>query len=121
MSDPGNGYEVDGNMIVFRCPIVRSGTAALNRAAFSKTVGVAAAALRDNKLISKYRKPLEAGREIFYADRISPVCLHPDKAIADQGLKCLLLNPNVKPEGRIARRRSCWTVSLSADSRVYSP
>jgi tRNA (guanine37-N1)-methyltransferase len=102
MSEPGKIYEVDGDMIVFRCPIVRTGTAVLNRALFNKSLPIAAAALKDNRLITKYRKPLEAGREILYADRISPIASHPDKELAKQGRKCLLLNPSVKPEGWIS-------------------
>jgi tRNA (guanine37-N1)-methyltransferase len=98
MSEPGKNYEVEGDMVVFRCPIVRSGTAALNRALFNKPIAIAAAALKDNKFISKYRKTFETGREILYADRISPIRSHPDKELAKQGRKCLLLNPSVKPE-----------------------
>ncbi|KAK4128214.1 hypothetical protein N657DRAFT_638639 [Parathielavia appendiculata] len=85
-------------MTIFRPPIVRTGTAALNRALFSKTVDIAAAAVLDNRLISKYRKSLETGREILHAERISPIRPHPDKALAEQGRKCLLLNPSVRPE-----------------------
>ncbi|KAL2178698.1 Met-10+ like-protein-domain-containing protein [Thermothelomyces heterothallicus CBS 202.75] len=98
MSGPGNIFEVEGDMVIFRCPIVRSGTAALNRALFSKTIPIAAAALHDNKSISKYRKLLEASREILHAERISPIAPHPDQALANKGRKCLLLNPNVKAE-----------------------
>jgi tRNA (guanine37-N1)-methyltransferase len=103
MSEPGENYEVDGDMIVFRCPIVRTGTAVLNRALFNKSVPIAAAALRDNRLINKYRKPFEAGKEILHADKLSPIASHPDKELAKQGRKCLLLNPSVKPEGSISR------------------
>ncbi|KAK4101705.1 hypothetical protein N658DRAFT_496143 [Parathielavia hyrcaniae] len=85
-------------MTIFRPPIVRTGTAALNRALFSKTVDIAAAAVLDNRLISKYRKSLDAGKEILHVDRVSPIRPHPDKALAEQGRKCLLLAPSVRPE-----------------------
>lgn len=100
MSEPRDAYELEGSMVVFRCPIVRSGTAALNRALFSRTIPIAAAALYDNKVISKYRKLLESSKEILHAEKISPIAPHPDQALADKGRKCLLLNPSVKPEGQ---------------------
>lgn len=103
MSQPVEDSHVDGEMSIFRPPIVRSATAALNRSLFSKTVGLAAAAVRDPKLISHYRKTLQAGKELLNADRISPVRPHPDKALADQGRKCLLLKTGVKAEGQRAR------------------
>jgi tRNA (guanine37-N1)-methyltransferase len=106
MSHPSKDCEVDEEMsVIFRPPIVRSGTAALDRALFSKTVDLAAAAVQDNKFISPYRKSLQAGRELLHADRISPISPHPDKALADQGRKCFLLNPSVKPEGSITHAR----------------
>ncbi len=84
---------------MFRPPLVRSGTAALNRALFSKKINLAAAAVQDPKLISQYRPRLQSGKELLHLDRISPVRPHPDEALAKQGRKCLLLNPNVKVEG----------------------
>ena len=86
-------------MSIFRPPIVRSGTAALNRALFTKKINLAAAAIQDPKFITQYRPRLQSGSELLRVDRISPVRSHPDKALADQGRKCLLLNPSVKPEG----------------------
>ncbi len=103
-------------MSIFRPPIVRSGTAALNRALFSKAINLAAAAVQEPKFITQYRPRLQSGRELLQVDRISPVRSHPDKALADQGRKCLLLNPNVKPEGWIrARSVSLPLVSMHAD------
>ncbi|KAL1842559.1 hypothetical protein VTJ49DRAFT_3347 [Mycothermus thermophilus] len=98
MSHPELQYHVEGEMTVFQVPIVRTGTAALNRALFSKSIGIAAAAVHDNKTIAHYRKALQASKEILQADRVSPICPHPDKTLADQGRKCLLLNPSVKAE-----------------------
>jgi len=106
------GVDETAEMSMFRAPIVRSGTAALNRALFSKKVNLAAAAVKDNKLISQYRPRLNAGKEILNVDRISPIQNHPDKALADQGRKCLLLNPSVKPEGQRTHQVSVHTIEI---------
>ncbi len=98
MSSQGNTSTGPGEMSIFHPPIVRTGTAALNRALFSQTIGLAAAALKDIKLIPHYRKALQSGREILHADRISPIRPHPDQ----KEVKCLLLNPSVKPEGEFS-------------------
>lgn len=102
MGPQGNTGTGTGEMSIFHPPIVRSGLAALNRVLFSQTIGLAAAALSDTRLIPHYRKALQAGREILHADRISPVCPHPDQTLAKKGIKCLLLNPSVKPEGELS-------------------
>jgi hypothetical protein len=86
-------------MTIFRPPIIRSGANALNRALFLKKVTIAAAAVNDNRNISKYRKELERARKLLYAERISPVASHPDRTLAAQGRKCLLLDVGVKAEG----------------------
>lgn len=88
-------------MTIFRPPLVRSGAKALNRALFSKKVNLAAAAVNDNRLISKYRKALSGSKELLDAERISPIASHPDRALADRGHKCFLLHPDVKPECQI--------------------
>lgn len=88
------------DMSIFRPPIVRTGTAALNRALFTKKVDLAAAAVQDPRLISQYRKTLHSSKELLQLERISPIRPHPDQALADQGRKCLLLNPNIKAGGR---------------------
>lgn len=98
--DAHDGKQQD--MSLFRPPTVRSGTAALNRALFSKTVDLAAAAVHDVRLIAQYRKTLHASKEILHVDRISPIRPHPDQALASQGRKCLLLNPAVRPGGQDA-------------------
>lgn len=95
--DANGQIQAEGDMITFRPPIVRSGTAALNRALFAQKVNLAAASVHDPRLIAKYRKALTSGREILKADRISPIC--PDPTV--QGRKCLLLDPSVKAEGEI--------------------
>lgn len=104
--DRSSGCDVHGeekvDMSMFRPPIIRTGTAALNRALFIKKVDLAAAAVHDARLIAQYRKILHSSKEILQVDRISPICPHPDQTLAGQGRKCLLLNPTIKPRGQIA-------------------
>ncbi|KAK3985935.1 Met-10+ like-protein-domain-containing protein [Cladorrhinum sp. PSN332] len=93
--DSQNANDTD-IMSLFRPPIVRSGTAALNRALFTKKVDLAAAALKDPRLISQYRKSLSTHKELLSLERISPIRPHPDQALDKLGHKCLLLKPDVK-------------------------
>lgn len=85
-------------MTVFRPPIVRSSVNALNRALFTKKINLAAATINDSRNISKYRKTLTGTRDILTVERISPIVPHPDTALRQQGKKCILLEPHVKPE-----------------------
>ncbi|GAB1311121.1 tRNA(m(1)G37)methyltransferase [Madurella fahalii] len=98
--DTSSGCDVQGeekvDMSMFRPPIIRTGTAALNRTLFTKKVDLAAAAVHDARLIAQYRKTLHSSKEILQVDRISPIRPHPDQTLANQGRKCLLLNPTVK-------------------------
>lgn len=71
----------------------------LDRSIFSKTLPVTAALVRDNKLLSKYRKDLEKTREILQLEKLSPVMPASDPSLAKQGRKCLLLSPNVEASG----------------------
>ncbi len=66
----------DGDMNVFRPPLVRS-TAALDRALFSKTFNLAAARVNDPKNIAKYRKALTSSRDILHAERLTPIVQDP--------------------------------------------
>lgn len=100
-NEGGVGGQSDADMSMFRPPIVRTGTAAVNRALFTKKVDLAAAAVYDQKLISQYRNSLQAGRELLRVDRISPILPHPDQALGDLGRKCFLLNPSVRAEGAV--------------------
>ncbi|KAL2020869.1 hypothetical protein VTK56DRAFT_7860 [Thermocarpiscus australiensis] len=94
----GCDVEAEGevDMTMFRPPVVRTGTAALNRALFTKKVDLAAAAVHDPRLIAQYRKTLHSSKELLEVERISPIRPHPVQALADQGRKCLLLNPTIK-------------------------
>ncbi|KOS22515.1 tRNA (guanine(37)-N1)-methyltransferase [Escovopsis weberi] len=83
-------------MNLFRAPAAARAAKALDRSLFSKTVPLAAASLRENKLISKYRKQLETTKEVLDLDRFDPIAADPDPALAAQGRKCLVLGPQIK-------------------------
>ncbi|KAK3362762.1 Met-10+ like-protein-domain-containing protein [Lasiosphaeria hispida] len=100
-SKNGSGAEsrdLKEEMSIFCPPAVRSGATALNRALFSKRVDLAAAAVNDSRLISKYRKALADGHDILAERSISPIVIHPNQTLAQQGRKCLLLNTTTKAE-----------------------
>lgn len=86
-------------MNLFRAPAAARAAKTLDRSLFSRTLPTAAASLRDNKLISKYRKQLEKSKEIFALDRFDVCAADPDAALAAQGKKCLVLKPHIKPDG----------------------
>ncbi|KAH8591959.1 Met-10+ like-protein-domain-containing protein [Bisporella sp. PMI_857] len=85
-------------MSLFRPPVVRSASAVLDRALFSKTIPTAAARVFNNKKLSDYVKKLEKSKEVLGLERLKPVTPDPDTAFASKGGKCILLKPEVKPE-----------------------
>jgi tRNA (guanine37-N1)-methyltransferase len=87
-------------MALFRPPIHRSAAAALDRALFSKTILIAAARIADRKQISRCRAELEKSRDLLRLERISSVRDDPDPTFASKGGKCLLLQPEVKVDGK---------------------
>lgn len=78
---------------LFRPPVLRPFSGALDRSLFSRTIPLAAATISDNKHISRLRRDLAKSKEILEVERISPIAPHPDSALASKGTKCLLLNP----------------------------
>ncbi|KAG9245551.1 putative undecaprenyl pyrophosphate protein [Calycina marina] len=86
-------------MSIFRPSIVRTSGAALDRAIFNKTIPVAAARVFEPKNINKYVKALQSSRDIVGLDRLKPTILDPDSSYARKGGKCILLRPQIKPEG----------------------
>lgn len=87
-------------MNILRPPVLKPGTV-LNKAAFSKSINLAAATVRDNKNITKIRQNLSKTSELLSLDRVSTVVPDPDACLAAKGRKALLLNPSisaVKPE-----------------------
>jgi tRNA (guanine37-N1)-methyltransferase len=86
-------------MNVFRAPAAARAAKTLDRAVFASTLPATAALVRDNRLLSKYRQGLERTRELLRLERFSPIASHPDPALAREGKKCIVLNPDVKPAG----------------------
>ena len=116
LSDGGDANGATSNstpspekMVVLRPPIVRSSLNALNRALFTQKISLAAAAINDSRAISKYRKTLTETHDILNLERISPIVSHPDTKLREQGKKCILLEPHVKAECKLAlhSRRAC--------------
>lgn len=71
----------------------------LDRSLFSKILPASAAVVRDNRLLSKYRSDLSKTQEILFLDRLTPIVTSPDPVLAQQGRKCVILNPKVKVQG----------------------
>lgn len=86
-------------MNLFRAPAAARAAKTLDRTLFSRTLPTSAACVRENKLISRYRKQLERTREVLALDKFDPVAAHPDAALAAQGRKCLVLKPDVQVAG----------------------
>ena len=82
-------------MIQLRAPLARAMTT-LDRSLFSKTFQIAAAAIRDNRNISKYRTKVSQEKGVFDRINVNPLSPHPDESLAAKGMKCLLLAPHVK-------------------------
>ncbi|KAI9048130.1 hypothetical protein LZ554_007925 [Drepanopeziza brunnea f. sp. 'monogermtubi'] len=85
-------------MSLFRPPIVRSASAALDRTLFSKTIPMAAARVASLKNLSCYRQKLEKSKELMQLERVMNVRPDPDPILAEKGGKCLLLKPEIKAE-----------------------
>lgn len=98
--DTQDSYE-SAEMALFRPPIHRSAAAVLDRALFSKTIPIAAARVTDRKQISRCRTQLDKSRELLHLERLPVVRDDPDPVLASKGGKCLLLKPEVKPDGNI--------------------
>lgn len=81
-------------MSLLRPPVLRTSTT-LNKALFAKSVNLAAASVKDNKNIAKYRKALEKSKDILRYERISAIAPDPDQSLAAKGHKCLLLKPSI--------------------------
>ncbi|KAF3769071.1 hypothetical protein M406DRAFT_249769 [Cryphonectria parasitica EP155] len=83
-------------MNLLRPPVLQP-SAVLNKAAFTKTLSLAAAAVRDNKNITRIRQALTKNAAMLSLERISTVVPDPDALLAAKGRKALLLNPTISP------------------------
>ncbi|KND90293.1 tRNA (guanine(37)-N1)-methyltransferase [Tolypocladium ophioglossoides CBS 100239] len=97
-------------MNLFRAPAAARAAKSLNRALFARTLPTAAACVRDNRLIAKYRKQLEKTREVLLLDKFDPIAADP---AGQQGGKCLVLKPDVKPTAP-----ETWSSDLQEASRL---
>lgn len=84
---------------LLRAPAAARAAKTFDRSLFRRAVPTAAASVRDRRLIAPYRARLEATRELLVLDRLSSVVADPDPARAAQGAKCLVLRPDVEPDG----------------------
>jgi tRNA (guanine37-N1)-methyltransferase len=82
-------------MNLFRAPAARAAKT-LDRSVFAKTLNAAAASIKENKLLSKYRKELEKTNEVLFMERFNPILPDPDPSLASQGKKCIVLAPQIK-------------------------
>lgn len=60
---------------------------------------MAAARVSNVKNLSRFRQQLEKSKELMQLERVMNVRPDPDPVLAGKGGKCLLLKPEVKPEG----------------------
>ncbi|KAF2634931.1 guanine(37)-N1-methyltransferase [Massarina eburnea CBS 473.64] len=88
-------------------PPVNRAMKVLDRSFFTKTVPTSVARIFSPKDISRCRKALDRSRETLIRPRIQPVQLDPDPERARDGLKCLVLRPEVLPHDR-----STWSPTL---------
>src|ERR1700709_1937325 len=108
-------------MSLFRPPIVRSAGAILDRSLFAKTVPIAAARIFSNKNISRFRAQLGSSKEILVLERFANVRSDPDSALASKGIKCILLNPEVKVGGLCSLTLNLLQVSnILSDPATWS-
>lgn len=83
------------DMNLFRAPAARAAKT-LDRSLFAKTLNSAAASIKENKLLSKYRKELEKTNEILFMERFNAILPDPDPLLASEGKKCIVLAPQIK-------------------------
>lgn len=87
-------------MALFRPPTLRTAAGALlDKSLLTRSIPIAAVRLPDNRIISRFRSQLEKSQELLRLERVSSVRSDPDVALAAKGGKCLLLNPELKPDG----------------------
>lgn len=87
-------------MSLLRPPVLRPSTV-LDKSAFTKTVNLAAACIRDNRSITRIRQALTKNEDALSLDRLSAIIPDPDASLAAKGRKALLLKPTIsaaKPE-----------------------
>jgi tRNA (guanine37-N1)-methyltransferase len=80
-------------------PPVNRAMKVLDRSFFQKTIQTSAARIFNNKDISRCRTELEKSKDGLIMNRIQPVRPDPDPQRAQKGGRCILLRPEVLPNG----------------------
>ncbi|KAM3444548.1 hypothetical protein NHJ13734_001362 [Beauveria thailandica] len=101
------------DMNLFRAPAAARAAKTLDRTLFARTIPSAAASVRENKLLSEYRKELELTKELFVLQGFQQVAPDPDPALAAKGNKCLVLKNHIKPQEPLT-----WSRELQEASRI---
>ncbi|KAH8707899.1 tRNA (guanine(37)-N1)-methyltransferase [Beauveria bassiana] len=106
------------DMNLFRAPAAARAAKTLDRALFARTIPSAAASVRENKLLSKYRKELDLTKELFVLQGFQQVAPDPDPALAAKGNKCLVLKSHIKPQEPLTWSRELQEASRIGDLKV---
>ena len=101
----------DLEMNVFRPPLART-AGVLDRALYSKTINLAAARVRDNRDITRYRQTLEKSKDLLRVERIAAVRTAPEATSDANGARCLLLQPKAKADGELFNAEYRYTTVL---------
>lgn len=83
-------------------PPVNRAMRVLDRSFFQRTIPTAAARVSNNKDISGCRKTLERIKDMLDKSRLLVVRPDPLPELAKLGRKCLLLRPEVRPDGTVS-------------------
>ena len=92
----------DASPDMFAPPINRA-MKVLDRSFFHKTIPTSAARIFHPQDISRCRKELTASRDALQNSRVDPIRPDTDSERAGKGGKCLLLRPEVVPNGTYQR------------------
>ncbi|OAA64997.1 tRNA transferase Trm5/Tyw2 [Cordyceps fumosorosea ARSEF 2679] len=106
------------DMNLFRAPAAARAAKTLDRTLFARVVPSAAVSVRENKMLSKYRKELELTKELFTLPNYQQVAPDPDPALAAQGKKCLILQSHIKPQEPSTWSQVLQEASAAGDVKV---
>lgn len=80
-------------------PPINRAMRTLDRSFFKQIFPISAARLSNNQDISSCRSILSKSKDMLTLERFPSVQPDPDIILAQQGRKCLLLRPDIKPDG----------------------
>lgn len=81
-------------------PPVNRAMKVLDRSFFKKTIPASAARIFKPQDIARCRKELQLSKDTLPNNRIQPIRTDPDAQRAAQGVKCLVLKPEVVHDGK---------------------